>query len=253
MLAIAESNAESNAELNRGVLIALFILLAWVISLMLLASVQVAQFSFVWILLLVMGRTFLHTGLFIVAHDAIHGAVFPKNRQINGAIGRLALSLYAFLLYKKCALNHWRHHRKPGGAGDPDFHNGVHRSVLAWYLRFMSGYLEGIQKVILLIGMGAAFGIFTLGFQVPIANLFLFWILPIFLSSIQLFFFGTYLPHRGHPNPQSDLHCATSSNYPVFWSLLTCYHFGYHWEHHEYPSLPWYQLPLVYENRSKAL
>jgi fatty acid desaturase len=26
---------------------------------------------------------------------------------------------------------------------------------------------------------------------------------------------------------------------------LTCYFFGYHWEHHEAPGIPWWQLYLT--------
>jgi beta-carotene ketolase (CrtW type) len=28
-------------------------------------------------------------------------------------------------------------------------------------------------------------------------------------------------------------------------SLLACFHFGYHREHHDNPSLSWYQLPAA--------
>jgi hypothetical protein len=35
------------------------------------------------------------------------------------------------------------------------------------------------------------------------------------------------------------VHNARSSSMPIWLSLLTCYHFGYHWEHHEYPYVPW--------------
>jgi hypothetical protein len=41
------------------------------------------------------------------------------------------------------------------------------------------------------------------------------------------------------------LNGAKSSNYSTFWSFIACYHFDYHWEHHEYPYLPWYSLPIA--------
>jgi beta-carotene ketolase (CrtW type) len=126
---------------------------------------------------------------------------------------------------------------------DPDFHDGIHRNIFAWHLRFMQGYLDFRQGLDLFWGMGLVFVIFCFGFHISIANLFLYWLLPIILSSIQLFLFGTYLPHR--LNTTENAHHAVSSHFSIFWSFLTCYHFGYHWEHHEYPTVPWYRLPSM--------
>jgi len=91
--------------------------------------------------------------------------------------------------------------------------------------------------------MGTIFFIFHVGFRIAIMNLLLFWVLPTVLSTMQLFFFGTYLPH--HLSTSENAYRVTSSNYPIIWSFLACYHFGYHWEHRQYPSLPWYELPSV--------
>lgn len=185
-----------------------------------------------------------------MAHDAIHGSVIPSDRQLNNKIGQMAVTLYAFLSYQKLSLNHWQHHQHSGQANDPDFHDGIHRSIFAWYLKFMRGYLDNRLMVVLLLGMTIILFTLLFGFHVAIANLILFWVLPIALSSMQLFFFGTYLPHRSSVDSTKlgnaeHSHQVTSSNYPLVWSFLTCYHFGYHWEHHEYPSLPWYRLPAV--------
>jgi fatty acid desaturase len=51
--------------------------------------------------------------------------------------------------------------------------------------------------------------------------------------------------HRQTEEGYSDRHRAKSINYSVIWSFITCYHFSYHWEHHQYPHLPWYKLPLA--------
>jgi beta-carotene/zeaxanthin 4-ketolase len=75
-------------------------------------------------------------------------------------------------------------------------------------------------------------------------NLVLWWILPLTLSSIQLFIFGTYLPHR--QSESENTHRAWTIDYPLCLSFLSCYHFGYHWEHHEYPRTPWYRIPAIY-------
>jgi beta-carotene/zeaxanthin 4-ketolase len=232
-----------------GLMVATTIVALWISSLALVCSIDIDRLNPLGIFPIILARTFIQTGLFIVAHDAIHGSVLPGNRRVNQWFGHLTLTLYALLPYQKLALNHWQHHLHPGRSGDPDFHDGVRTSFGAWYLKFMQHYLDFRQKVVLFFGMKVIFFTLYLGFHVPIPNLFLFWVFPIVLSSMQLFFFGTYLPHRSAgkstPTSQQNAHNAVSSSYPIVLSFLTCYHFGYHWEHHEYPSLPWYRLPSV--------
>ncbi len=233
-----------------GLLVTSVILILWLGSWTLALATDIGQMAPSIVVATMVGRTFIQTGLFIVAHDAIHGSVVPGAHRLNRAIGQLALILYALLPYQKLAHHHSQHHRQPGRTGDPDFHDGIHDSIFAWYLKFMIEYLDRRQQVVLFFGMKAIFFSLYLGFHVHIPNLFLFWVLPIVFSSIQLFFFGTYLPHRvpdGSTQWQDpkNPHHATSRNYHPILSFLTCYHFGYHWEHHEYPFLPWYRLPSV--------
>jgi len=230
----------------------------WIGSLVFVFRLDVATLGPMGIVTVLLGRTFIQTGLFIVAHDAIHGSVLPGNHRVNHWCGQLALALYALLPYQKLAHYHWQHHLQPGRIGDPDFHDGVRNNPGAWYLEFMQDYLDFRQKVVLFFGMKVTFLTLYLGFHVPIPNLFLFWVFPIVLSSMQLFYFGIYLPHRAGsaaipPSPHQNSHNAVSSDRPVWWSFLTCYHFGYHWEHHEYPALPWYRLPSVRQHRRQAV
>jgi beta-carotene/zeaxanthin 4-ketolase len=241
---------DSKLKQSIGLLVSSAIILLWMGSLAFFLLMDIAPLTPLWLLPAIVGRMFVQTGLFIVAHDAIHGAVFPGDRRLNHWIGRLAVMLYAFLSYKKLSLNHWQHHRHPGQEGDPDFHDGIHRNIFVWYLKFMKGYLDVGQTIVQFFGMGILFLTLHFGLHAPINNLFWFWVLPIFLSTMQLFFFGTYLPHRADKVENS--HHAISSNYPLIWSFLTCYHFGYHWEHHEYPLVPWYRLPSARQNKRKS-
>ena len=71
-----------------------------------------------------------------------------------------------------------------------------------------------------------------------------FWALPALLSALQLFYFGTYQPHRSDAAPFEDNHRARTVERPVWLSFLTCYHFGYHLEHHRYPWVPWWARQL---------
>ncbi len=232
-----------------GLWAASIILFLWFSSLFLSFTINLNQLLFPWILLSVLGRTFIHTGLFIITHDAIHGTVAPCHPQLNQTIGRLAATLYAYLSYRRLRQNHWLHHHYPGQPRDPDFHDGIHTHIVSWYLRFMQTYLKQ-QTLKIACVIALTFGLFYLGFHIPPQNLFLFWILPIILSSMQLFIFGTFLPHRSQDNHHG--HTITSSHYPPILSFLTCYHFAYHREHHDHPFLPWYQLPLIRQTRERA-
>ena len=193
--------------------------------------------------LAVLLRTFLQTGLFIVAHDAMHGSLLPGSRRWNDRLGHLALMLYAWLPWESCRQNHLHHHLDPASQSDPDHHDGRNRGVAAWYVRFMAEYLTPSQMTGLLSSWLISALLLWQLTPHPLINLLLFWILPLLLSSLQLFVFGTYLPHREGSAAPGDRHHARSLPLPRGLSLLTCYHFGYHWEHHEYPEQPWFRLP----------
>lgn len=224
-----------------GLTAALTIIFLWLLSLIFLLSQDINQMSLWLIIPGMILQTFLYTGLFITAHDGMHGLVFPKNRKFNDFIGTSAVSLYALFSYNNLLTKHWEHHRNPASQQDPDFHDGVHPELFRWYFRFMSNYLTWKQ----VLGMAIIFNILLYLFGVHGTNLVLFWVVPSLLSTLQLFYFGTYLPHRELSEPYKDAHRARSNNYSVFWSFITCYHFGYHWEHHEYTHIAWWKLPRV--------
>jgi len=200
-----------------------------------------------WLILLLMAfRTFCHTGLFITAHDAIHGTVFPPRRWVNDGIGAIAMALYALFLYPVMREKHLQHHAHPATDADPDYYSNAQGNPALWYGQFLWDYLQGTQRWVVLIGMTVIFHGCHYFAHVPLSNLLLFWVIPNLISSMQLFFIGIYLPHCDPPGGHQNAHRATTIHLPVFWSLLACYHFGYHWEHHEYPHVPWYYLPAYH-------
>jgi beta-carotene/zeaxanthin 4-ketolase len=225
-----------------GLCIALLILGLWIGGLIIEFSLDLAHLPYPLLGAILLIQTFLHTGLFITAHDAIHGTVFPDNRQLNDGIGTAALLSYALLSYRHLVVKHRQHHTAPATFQDPDFHRGE-TSIARWFFHFMQGYMQGRQGWVVMLGINHIFWVLILVLHVPFLNLLLFWGIPLMVSPLQLFFFGTYLPHRKTAQDYPDRHRARSSGYPVLLSFLSCYHFGYHWEHHEYPHLPWYKLP----------
>ena len=232
--------------MNKGLFIAITIIGVWGLSLGLLLTRDVASINIALMPIGGLFQTFLYTGLFITAHDAMHGSVCSAHPRINNLIGAIAVGLYALFSYRKLLEKHWAHHRAPASEADPDFHDGERTSFLAWYFRFMKEYLSWWQ----LIGMAMVFQVMKYVLMIPTINLILFWVTPALLSTLQLFYFGTYLPHRTPASGYDNPHCAQSNAYSTFWSFITCYHFGYHWEHHEYPYVPWWGLPRMREARN---
>jgi len=229
----------------KGLFIAIVIVSVWVISLSLLLPLDISK-SKLWVLLpTIAWQTFLYTGLFITSHDAMHGVVFPQNSKINHIIGILTLSLYGLLPYKQLLKKHWLHHHNPATQKDPDFHNGKYKNFLAWYLYFMKGYWSWGQIITLIIIYNFVNNIL----HIPSDNLNYFWVYPSLLSSFQLFYFGTFLPHSEPIGGYIQPHCSQTISRPIWWSFITCYHFGYHEEHHEYPHITWWQLPEIYKTK----
>lgn len=230
------------ATTRKGLALATLILLGWLISMTSLLTISVASWPWWWMAMAVLLRTFLHTGLFITAHDAMHGVLLPELRSWNQRLGAVCLSLYAALPYRACLRNHHLHHSRPATAEDPDFHGDPAAGLWRWYGRFMVGYLSPGQ-------MGRLLGFWGLLILILVPwnpgawlNLLLFYTLPLLLSSLQLFIFGTYLPHRGQ-RLSGRQGRPTSLEHPPWLSLLTCFHFGYHSEHHDHPQLAWFELP----------
>ena len=193
------------------------------------------------IIVMVAIRAFLQTGLFIIAHDAMHGSLANQQPRLNQQIGSFCLLVYAGLSFAACQSNHKRHHLAPATRTDPDFGGSRHQSVISWYLNFLSNYLS-IQQL-LRLGMIWTF-LYFIANQCsthPASHVALFCIVPLVLSSWQLFLVGTYLPHRKTDPHKGDQ--PRSLYLPAILSFASCYHFGYHREHHENPSVPWFKLP----------
>lgn len=181
----------------------------------------------------------LNVGLFIVAHDCMHGSLAPGRPALNLWIGRVALGVYAGFSFDRLRPKHFEHHKHPGTADDPDFSAEHPRHFWKWYGAFLRQYF-GLREFAILALLLSVY-VFALG--APLPNVLLFWAFPAILSSLQLFLFGTFLPHRAADQPFADGHRARSNDFGWLASLLTCFHFGYHHEHHAAPHVPWWRLP----------
>ncbi|MET0269583.1 MAG: fatty acid desaturase [Sphingomonas sp.] len=190
---------------------------------------------------LILLQAWLSTGLFIVAHDCMHGSLSPGRAGWNRVVGTMCLSAYAGLSYAALLPKHHAHHAAPGTERDPDFHAHAPDRALPWFVSFFRNYYTHAQ--ILRITLAAS--VYML-LGASLVNIVAFWAVPALLALTQLFLFGTYLPHRHGTMPFADAHNARSNGLSPFASLMTCFHFGaYHHEHHLSPATPWWRLPSV--------
>lgn len=193
---------------------------------------------FIWTMALIALQCWLYTGVFIVAHDTMHGSLAPRSTKTNAILGTVILFVYAGFNWKKMKAAHHAHHTHSGEAGDPDFNIENPKDFWPWYLKFFRQYFR-LAQFLVVFGFTLAY-VFIFGAEY--LNTILMWAVPAILSSLQLFYFGTYLTHR-HKEDFIDAHNARSNSYPKWLSLMSCFHFGYHHEHHLFPHEPWWRLP----------
>ena len=186
-------------------------------------------------------QCWLSVGLFIVSHDAMHGSLVPGARRINAAIGGTLLFLYAGFGWTKMRDAHFQHHKLAGRVGDPDFDEHHPSQFWPWYATFFRRYF-GFGSVAFVSSVVA---VYWLVFDVPMAQLVLLYGAPAIASSVQLFYFGTYRPHHHNGTGFADRHNARSETFGTLASLASCFHFGYHHEHHCHPEAPWWDLPRI--------
>ena len=236
----------ASSKLSISLLLSGSLIVGWVVTLVAALSAIGADTPGWIVTAAVLVRTQLQTGLFIVAHDAMHRLLWPGRPRRNDAFGVVALALYAGLPFAACRQQHQRHHQLPGSSHDPDFPGDQRAGVLGWYRQFMARYLSLAQTLRLVIAWMALIAFSMAALHRPALDaaqhVLQFATLPLLLSSLQLFVFGTYLPHRVQRFPERRSH-PTSLDLPPWLSLLVCFHFGYHREHHDNPALSWYELP----------
>lgn len=217
-----------------GILISSVIIILWIVNLFYSLNSVIPDYKnpvFYFHLIL---QAYLYTGLFITAHDSMHGNV-ASNKKLNEYAGRLCSFLYAGMSYGKLYVNHRNHHSHPGTLQDPDFYV-KNNNFFVWWFVFMKRYVTVIQ----IIYMAVVFNILKYFFGE--LQVWSFFVIPVVLSTFQLFYFGTYLPHKTpHEQHMLPFKSRTQKKNHLK-AMLTCYFFGYHSEHHGNPGIPWWKL-----------
>ena len=217
-----------------GVFIALLVIISWASHLAYMLLLQPVNLLDVWFWVLMLIQTWLFTGLFIAAHDSMHGTI-SANRKLNNVIGFSATLLFAGMWYPMLIKKHKMHHVNPGTALDPDYYTGK-QNFFIWWFSFMKSYVT-IWQILIMAGL---FNLGLLFFSE--IQLIVLWIIPSILATFQLFYFGTYLPHRLPHITEMGIYKSRTLKKNHLWAMLSCYFFGYHYEHHASPQTPWWKL-----------
>ncbi len=191
------------------------------------------------VLLLASLGSLLGVGALLVAGSGKGGGV-PADTIVG--VGVVAVSWVT--VHTVFALHYARVHYTWHGAGpavdfnspeDPDYHVD-NQNFFVWWFHFMEQYITIWQMLI----MAVFFNIGLLFFSE--IQLIVFWVVPAILSTFQLFYFGTYRPHRLPHTTAMEPYKARSQKTNHLWALASCYFFGYHYEHHLSPKTPWWEL-----------
>ena len=127
-----------------GIAIGLFIISAWILHCFYILETVTCSFDSISMWFHIYVQTYLSVGLFITAHDAMHGTV-SLHKKANNTIGWFACFLFAGMSFKRLIKNHMNHHRFPGTEYDPDFDSS--QWYIIWFFRFMIHYTTISQLV----------------------------------------------------------------------------------------------------------
>lgn len=219
-----------------GVIIASVVVLLWATHLTYSLLHVEPVLSNPWVYFHILVQGYLYTGLFITAHDAMHGNIH-QSKPVNTILGRISVALFAGMSYKRLQKNHKLHHLYPATENDPDFYVKS-QNFLVWLVIFFIRYLTIFQILIMAVKYNLLVHIFNLEPQ----SVWLFWALAAILGSLQLFSVGVYWPHKLPHTHDMGIHKARTQKKNHFWAMLSCYFFGYHLEHHNNPGIAWWQL-----------
>ena len=193
-------------------------------------------------------QCWLSVGMFIVAHDAMHGSLVPSNPRAGQVIGAVLLFLYAGFGWRRMRDAHFDHHRHAGTDRDPDYNAANPHDFWPWYRLFLIRYFGPLSMA----WVWTVVLTYYFLLDVPPANIALLYGFPAIASSLQLFYFGTYRPHRSDDAGFADHHRARTNSFGTLASLFSCFHFGYHHEHHLSPGTPWWGLPARHRDHIKG-
>lgn len=217
-----------------GIIYAIIIISAWIGHLLYTLYFSEVNFQSPVFYSHILIQAYLFTGLFITSHDSMHQTV-STNAYINNITGRLTAFLFAGFSYDRLIKNHMLHHKYPGTEQDPDY-CVKSQNFIVWFGHFIYKYLTVVQVIVVAI----VFNVLKVWFSEM--SIWFFYVIPALLGTLQLFYFGTYRPHKQPHTDEMQPHNARTLKRNHIAAMLSCYFFGYHSEHHDMPHVPWWKL-----------
>lgn len=212
--------------------------------------------------------------LYSLLHDGIHGLLW-QNRFGNDLISKIFLAWPIFISFEQMKNNHLAHHKYMGTERDPEqqllaykeFQFPMQLSDFLWIVfKDLSGYnfiyykwlkvrklsfsaikLQHKQLISIALYYGCMLAIlYTFDTLIP---LLLLWIIPYCTVFPLMNRLRAYTEHHNIPGNISHTRTLQLSRLKAF--FWAPYHLGYHTEHHMYPAIPNYNLPLLNEYLTK--
>ncbi|MGB7058881.1 MAG: fatty acid desaturase family protein [Geitlerinemataceae cyanobacterium] len=252
-----------------------------------LAFIAVTWMPTVWMygIAFVVVGTFQYK-LFILAHDAIHGALHPQ-KTINDRLARWLVYGPMFMALDDARRSHLKHHRLMGTANDPDryLHTFYHKNTPFQFLLFCSGLATFGKTVLKVTPFGRLLKptnttvetdsdnvksavtdyfkqrlpvfivqilILSLLFisPLPLWSYLLLWVAPIYFLVFVPDEIRAFCDHAvlEFPDDRGDLNrFVTFRPNSLEAMFFSPHHMNYHAEHHLWPSIPHYNLPKAHE------
>ena len=212
--------------------------------------------------------------LMILMHDGVHYRLF-RRRRLNEWVSEVALAWPVLASARAYRRNHIAHHRFLNTDQDPDWVRKRGDSAWAFpqapleLISLLARELSGLGafsllRVILTVGAdpGGAkpsrrFVAARLGFYLMVflalfwsgrsEALLLYWFVPLFTWLVLIFRIRSIAEHSAIDGKNPDARTRTTVPNLLERMLIAPKNVSYHWEHHQYPGVPFYRLPQLYK------
>lgn len=211
--------------------------------------------------------------LMILMHDGVHYRLF-RRRRLNEWVSEVALAWPVLASARAYRRNHIAHHRFLNTKQDPDWVRKQGDSAWAFpqapleLIGLLARELSGLGafsllRVILTVGadgegakpsrrfIAARLGfyltaVFALLWSGRGEALFFYWFVPLFTWLVLIFRIRSIAEHSAIDGKNPDSRTRTTVPNLLERMLIAPKNVSYHWEHHQYPGVPFYRLPQLY-------
>jgi fatty acid desaturase len=209
--------------------------------------------------------------LMILMHDGVHYRLF-RHRRINELVSEVALGWPVLVSARAYRRNHVAHHRFLNTDKDPDWVRK--RGDRSWVfpqepielIGMLVRELSGLGAVALLgvirkVGsadkrVSTRFTIARYSFYMAVLvlalwtgrgkTMILYWFVPLFTWLVFIFRIRSIAEHSAIDGPSPGTHTRTTVPTLLERIFVAPKNVSYHWEHHQYPGIPFYKLPRLY-------